>query len=275
MTKKFFMFLTAVLLMSAGAMAQSGNSKSVRGDVNEDGVVNGTDIQEVINIIVNGPDEGETTYYWYLGTTKPTDDAFIESNGKQISNSSEIGSFTIDSDEYVYFVYPTAFGTATIIDSGGFEAGGKAVETLSGVSLTNYKGWRFNKYNSGIIYTITFPKENTYYWYIGQDDPSAMTEILPIVTDNSSPGWREIGNEIGSYTLNSPLWDGTENIITVGASKAITYVALPNTTLKMRDSEGDELDALWTNKGTKSINGVNYTIYQSVANMKIFNNIIF
>lgn len=95
-------------------------------------------------------------YYWYLGTTKPTNDAFIESNGTQISNSSEISSFTIDSDEYVYFVYPTSFGTAKIVDEGGDDAGGKAVETLSGVSLTNYKGWRFNKYNSGITYTITF-----------------------------------------------------------------------------------------------------------------------
>ncbi len=114
----------------------------------------------------------------------------------------------------------------------------------------------------------------TYYWYVGQTDPSTMTSISPIVTDTSSPGWRLIGTTIGTYTSTNPLWDGALNKITVGASKAITYVALPNATLKMRDGDGNELDA-WINKGTKLINGVNYTVYQSPGNMKIFNNTIF
>lgn len=37
-------------------------SVAKKGDVNEDGTVNGTDIQEVINIIVNGSDEDEQAY---------------------------------------------------------------------------------------------------------------------------------------------------------------------------------------------------------------------
>ena len=53
MTKRLFSFLAAMLLMSEGAMAQGGKSEPVRGDVNGDGVVNGTDIQEVIKTIVN------------------------------------------------------------------------------------------------------------------------------------------------------------------------------------------------------------------------------
>ena len=116
--------------------------------------------------------------------------------------------------------------------------------------------------------------ETKYYWYVGQTDPSTMTEISPIVTDTSSPGWREIGTTIGTYTLTNPLWDGALNKITTGATKAITYVALPNSTLKMRNGDGNELDA-WINKGTREISGVNYTVYQSPGNMKIFNNIIF
>jgi hypothetical protein len=32
----------------------SGGSTAKKGDVNEDGIVNGTDIQEIINIIVEG-----------------------------------------------------------------------------------------------------------------------------------------------------------------------------------------------------------------------------
>ena len=117
--------------------------------------------------------------------------------------------------------------------------------------------------------------ETKYYWYIGQTDPSTMTEISPIVNDTSSPGWREIGTTIGTYTLSNPLWDGTLNKITTGASKSVVYIALPNSTLKMRNSDGGELTALWVSNGTREINGVTYTIYQSVANMKTFNNVIF
>ncbi len=117
------------------------------------------------------------------------------------------------------------------------------------------------------------PQTTTYYWYVGQTNPSTMTSISPIVTDNTSPGWRLIGDTIGSYTLNSPLWDGALNSITVGATKADTYVALPNNTLKVRDSEGDIADG-FISQGTKQINGVTYSIYY-VPNLKIFNGIIF
>ena len=118
-------------------------------------------------------------------------------------------------------------------------------------------------------------EEPTYYWYVGQINPSTMTSISPIVTDTSSPGWRLIGNSIGTYSMNNPLWDGTENSITVGTTKATTYLALPNNSLKGRDSEGDELDALWISNGTKEINGVTYYIYRTPGGMKIFNSIIF
>ena len=74
MKQRIFSLLAAMLLMSVSAMAQSCNNETIRGDVNGDGVVNGTDIQEVINIIVNGPDEGETTTYrYYLGIISDDD----------------------------------------------------------------------------------------------------------------------------------------------------------------------------------------------------------
>ena len=114
---------------------------------------------------------------------------------------------------------------------------------------------------------------NTYYWYVGQTDPSTMTSISPIVTDNSSPGWRKIGTTIGTYTLSNPLWDGALNKITVGATKADTYVVLPNNSLKVRDGDGNVADG-FVSQGTKQINGVSYSIYK-VPNLKIFNGIIF
>ena len=116
--------------------------------------------------------------------------------------------------------------------------------------------------------------ETTYYWYIGQTNPLTMNNISPIVTDKRSPGWRLIGTTLPTYNSSNKLWDGTQ--ISTGTTKQtkITYVALPNSTLKMRNGDGNELDA-WINKGTREISGVNYTVYQSPGNMKIFNNIIF
>ena len=70
------MLLAAVLLMSVSAMAQS--SEPVRGDLNGDGEVNMSDVMFLVQKILNGkfPDEDQptgSTYYWYVGTTQPTD----------------------------------------------------------------------------------------------------------------------------------------------------------------------------------------------------------
>ena len=104
--------------------------------------------------------------------------------------------------------------------------------------------------------------EKTYYWYVGQENPAEMTSISPIVDDNTSPGWRLIGTEIGSYTIDKPLWEGSMNPIVTGATKQYNYIALPNSTLKLRDGDGNIFDS-WTNTGTKEIAGVKYYIYQS------------
>ena len=71
-TKKFFMLLAAVLLGSVSAMAQSGNNEPLKGDVNEDGTVDVADITAIIAIIKNNA-APQTTYYWYVGVTQPTD----------------------------------------------------------------------------------------------------------------------------------------------------------------------------------------------------------
>ena len=109
---------------------------------------------------------------------------------------------------------------------------------------------------------------NTYYWYVGQTDPSTMTSISPIVTDNSSPGWRKINDDLSTYGPSKKIWDGSQ--ISIGETKKTAYVALPNNTLFMFDSLGNRSSAAWTSIGTKNINGVTYMIYSSVANIKTF-----
>ena len=110
--------------------------------------------------------------------------------------------------------------------------------------------------------------ETKYYWYVGQTDPSTMTEISPIVTDTSSPGWRLIGTTLPTYSSSNQLWDGTR--ISTGTTKQTNYVALPNNTLFMYDSLGNISDAGWIPAGTTEINGITYYIYSSVANLKTF-----
>lgn len=117
--------------------------------------------------------------------------------------------------------------------------------------------------------------ETKYYWYVGQTDPSTMTEISPIVTDTSSSGWRLIGTTIPNYSSSNKLWDGALNKITTGTTKTTNYVALPNNTIFMYDSLGNISDALWIPAGTTEINGITYYIYSSVANLKLFTNCIY
>ena len=106
-------------------------------------------------------------------------------------------------------------------------------------------------------------KEQTkYYWYVGQENPAEMTSISPIVTDNTSPGWRLIGTSVPTYSISKMMWEGSMNMIITGDTKQYNYVALPNSTLKLRDGDGNVVDT-WENVATKTIGGVNYYIYKS------------
>lgn len=157
MKVKIFALVAAFfMLMGGSAWAQA----DVKGDVNKDGVVNEQDIAAILAIMAknNGVAE-KTKYYWYLGTEKLATDTEIESNGTQISKASEITNpLTWTSSDYVYFIYPTEFGTAKIVDDAGDDIPGKAVESFTWSEHVNYKGWRFNKNSQGVKAYITFSK---------------------------------------------------------------------------------------------------------------------
>lgn len=69
MKTKVFFFLAAMLSVSAFAQSES----TLKGDVNNDGTVDVADINAIIKIMKDGGGTAEqTTYYWYVGTTKPT-----------------------------------------------------------------------------------------------------------------------------------------------------------------------------------------------------------
>ena len=173
MKQRIFSLLAAMLLMSVSAMAQSGNNEPIRGDVNEDGVVNGTDIQEVINIIVNGPDEGETTTYkYYLGIISDDDLENQNAVNSLINNSTTtttkpLTSITLPSGapsnngyEHI-FIYPSDWGTPWVVNRGTSSPVG--LGPLSDWEISNPTGYgafylATPKSNAGAIFDITWNK---------------------------------------------------------------------------------------------------------------------
>ena len=104
----------------------------------------------------------------------------------------------------------------------------------------------------------------TYYWYVGKENPASMTNISPVVNDNTSTGWRLIGALVPTYSSGNVLWDGQVNEIVFDKYNDVTaYLALPNNTIKLRDGLGNDVTSELESLGTKNIGGVNYYIYKN------------
>lgn len=114
----------------------------------------------------------------------------------------------------------------------------------------------------------------TYYWYVGQTDPSTMTEINPIVTDNSSPGWRLIGTELPNYSSSNMLWNGDSNNITF-SDRDFYYIAVPSESIKIYNAANGSVMDGFNNPLTKEIGGINYYIYKSTVKARAFGYNIF
>ena len=99
-----------------------------------------------------------------------------------------------------------------------------------------------------------------------------MTSISPIVTDNTSPGWREIGTSVPTYSKTTPLWNSDKGVILYGDAKVTAYVAMPSNNIKYRnDITGEDIISEgWESIGSKTINNVNYILYKSILPLKRF-----
>ena len=99
-----------------------------------------------------------------------------------------------------------------------------------------------------------------YYWYVGTSNPAEMTSISPIVTDNTSSGWRLIGTSLPAYSQSKKLWDGVTNTISFGG-RSEYYYAVPSNNIKLYDDTGASVMDTFTISET-TINGVKYYIYK-------------
>ena len=112
-------------------------------------------------------------------------------------------------------------------------------------------------------------EEPTYYWYVGQINPSTMTSISPIVTDTSSPGWRLIGTTLPTYSSSNKLFEYVEGgEIVTGTSLAKQYIAIPaNSSACPRDGLGNDASTvdMYTKLSNVTISGVTYKVYETVG----------
>ena len=110
-----------------------------------------------------------------------------------------------------------------------------------------------------------------YYWYVGRTDPSTMTNISPIVTDTTSPGWRLIGTSVPTYSSSNMLYNPNVARIVTGTTLEYNYIAIPTkSSAIMRDGAGNPGTSvnLCTLIGTKTIENVEYNIYKTNSKAK-------
>lgn len=143
-TKNFFFILSAMLLMSVCAFAQSGN-QPLKGDVNEDGKVDVSDIVAVVNIILNGSSTPQpTTYYWYVGTEEPKSNSDLTSEGWTALTSKPENGIKIFKEaqnwELVqwYLAAPAEWNYVTSVN--GYQVGGWTKTTIS-INGVLYNVW--------------------------------------------------------------------------------------------------------------------------------------
>ncbi len=154
-TKKFFMFLAAVLL-SVSAFAQSGNNEPLKGDVNGDGVVDYADIDAVVEIMKNAGGYVDSNYYWYVGQEIPNEisgTADYNNGGGWTSTGNSVPQTIrqqvkgFDSTKEIFVAVPITSGTTltpvtsnpNIIDTSVHKV---STKTLNGV---NYQIYTYGK----------------------------------------------------------------------------------------------------------------------------------
>ena len=108
------MTFAAMLLMSVSAFAQSSETP-LKGDVNEDGVVDVADINAIIAIIKNNA-KPATPYYWYIGPVQPTIDNY-QSIATEVTSYNESYEYTNNGTRTYHYILVAADQSISIRDA--------------------------------------------------------------------------------------------------------------------------------------------------------------
>ena len=185
MKQKILMLLAAVLLGSASAFAQSGNSESLKGDVNGDGRVDVADITAVVDIVMKGE-----AGYFYFGTTQPTAENYQTIPGvvaSYMSIGEALGTTaSVAAGETLYMLCPAGWmkGENVIIE----DEGGNSVsfsDDVDNVTISGYAIYKTQIWNDAATITL---KASTYDFYFGQateDQIQSQSYINSLINNKS------------------------------------------------------------------------------------------
>ena len=215
MKAKILFALTALLMLGSVSLnaqenGNSSNSESktqLEGDLNHDNKVDVADVTYLVNIIMN---QSTSENIPVTGVSIPTSESSINvGNTLQLEATVEPSNATNKNvtwsssnpeiatvDETTGLVTGITVGTTTIIATS--VDGGKTATTS--VEVVN--------------------ELSNYYWYIGIENPSSISNIQ---TDNTKPGWHEIGSSVSGFIL-----DTNTNKIKLSTTRVIYYIVIPN-----------------------------------------------
>ena len=206
------------------------------------------------------------TYYWYAGQTKPesidgvpdVDDINFTNNKWHTLGSTGSTSTTINktvtggtSGNVWYISAPDGF----IATASDLSTPDNSLTKLSNITVNgqSYVVYQSNSTPAKCsVYMAKNANASTYYWYVGQTDPSTMSSISPIVTSYENGG--------GWYELGTTLPTSIDQLIKGGENGHIWYVAVPVDANLVPGSSADP-DTSVTTGSTKTFGTVTYQIY--------------
>lgn len=268
MKQKILMLLAVVLLSSASAFAQSGNSEPLKGDVNGDGMVDVADIAAIIDIMANGGGTVDGKQYWYLGVTDPSTFTTIgqigDSNFDQWKEKSSPKNSISDDTNFDlhkwYLAVPSSWNAIPYDYTGGASTVGVDWEpnpTTMDISGIEYTVWTSKGTISDM--NVCLHMENgviTNKWFKGDTDPATLDYVGQTKTawDTWTEGTSITNTKVALVDddLNDHIWyfafPQSWNVTTMLSSDNYTPVPATQYTVTNNVNIGGSLFTVFTMK---------------------------
>ena len=277
MKTKFF-FLLAALLLNVCAFAQSENTTPLKGDVNNDGTVDVADINAVIEIMKNGGGTGEETkYYWYVGTTVPTDPTNAEQNiglnkwtllGSTLPTSDiEVAKEDPEYGRHIWYIAAPSSAGFVLYNATNVGSDERSWnKSTFNVGSVEYTLWTCKEQSYQAVEYLHFEGNTKYYWYIGPKKPTVSTNpTLELAHYDNFVYWHKIWNELNTYNSTNMLFDGVTSPIYLNWEYSTFYIALP-VGIGIYDENGNNIISEYTLESSNIIiAGEKYNVYSGFA----------
>ena len=282
MKSRIFTFLAAMLLTSICAFAQS--NQTLKGDVNEDGIVDVADISSIIDIMASGEVTLKTpTYYWYVGVIKPTDPTNSEQNsglnkwtslGTTLPTSSiEVGTSDPTYANHTWYIAAPADAGYRMFNYSGSLNNESAFDISTFyVGNVEYILWTSRFQGDICAYSLRYEGNTKYYWYVGLKKPDTSTNpILDLALRDYTSGWHKIWKPLEEYNASNMLYNGVTSSININWEDTTYYLALP-IGINIYNGSGNNITSSFTLESSNvKIAGELYNVYSGYASKFNYN----